>query len=339
MGFSEEFRQNVVHWRRKEGWVLTIDALEFQCWRRLLRVPWTAWRWNESLLKEINPEYSLEGLILKLQYFGHSMWRAESLEKTLMLGKTESKMRKGGRGWDGSIALLTQWTLSRLLNRGQRNLAGYSPWGRKESDITERLSLTNICWGGAFSAYYVAILICFLKRILSTDDLSHLGRVLKDRTNEAHQYIHKEISKEIPGAGEDSWESLGQRGDQTSGSSRKSTLNTHWKDWCWSFSILVIWCGWTTHWKCPWCWERLMAEGDESIRGWGDCMASLMQWTWTWANFGRWWGTERPGVLQSMGSQGVGHDWVTEQQGFVWVYQKEWFIHSAHTYSVYSSTQ
>ena len=87
---------------------------------------------------------------------------------------------------------------------GQRNLAGYSPWGRKESDITERLSLTNICWGGAFSAYYVAILICFLKRILSTDDLSHLGRVLKDRTNEAHQYIHKEISKEIPGAGEDS---------------------------------------------------------------------------------------------------------------------------------------
>ena len=138
MGFSEEFRQNVVHWRRKEGWVLTIDALEFQCWRRLLRVPWTAWRWNESLLKEINPEYSLEGLILKLQYFGHSMWRAESLEKTLMLGKTESKMRKGGRGWDGSIALLTQWTLSRLLNRGQRN-----PWGHKESDTLSNWTTTK----------------------------------------------------------------------------------------------------------------------------------------------------------------------------------------------------
>ena len=153
---------------------------------------------------------------------------------------------------------------------GQRNLAGYSPWGRKESDITERLSLTNICWGGAFSAYYVAILICFLKRILSTDDLSHLGRVLKDRTNEAHQYIHKEISKEIPGAGEDSWESLGQRGDQTSGSSRKSTLNTHWKDWCWNWNsnTLATWCEDPAHWERPWCRKILKAGGQRDDRGW-----------------------------------------------------------------------
>ena len=75
-----------------------MDTFERWCWRRLLRVPWTVRRSNQSILKEISPEYSLKGLMLKvkLQYFGHSMWRADSLEKTLMLGKTE-----GGRwrGW------------------------------------------------------------------------------------------------------------------------------------------------------------------------------------------------------------------------------------------------
>ena len=78
----------------KEG---GIDAFELWCWRRLLRVPWTARRSNQSILKEINPEYSLEGLMLKpkLQYFGHLMWRADSLEKTLMLGKIEGQRRRG----------------------------------------------------------------------------------------------------------------------------------------------------------------------------------------------------------------------------------------------------
>ena len=77
------------HWR--------MGALELWCWGRLFRVPWTARRSNQSILKEINPEYSLEGLMLKLklQYFGHMMWRASSLEQTLMLGKTEGKRRKG----------------------------------------------------------------------------------------------------------------------------------------------------------------------------------------------------------------------------------------------------
>ena len=70
------------------------DAFKLWCWRRLLRVPWTARRLNQSILKEINPEYSLEGLMLKLQYFGHLMQRADSLEKTLMLGKTEGRRRR-----------------------------------------------------------------------------------------------------------------------------------------------------------------------------------------------------------------------------------------------------
>ena len=71
------------------------DAFKLWCWRRLLRVPWTARRLNKSILKAINPEYSLQGLMLKLQYFGHLMQRANSLEKTLMLGKTEGRGRQG----------------------------------------------------------------------------------------------------------------------------------------------------------------------------------------------------------------------------------------------------
>ena len=73
------------------------DTFELWCWRRLLRVPWTARRSNQSVLKEISPEYSLEGLMLKLklQYFGHLMQRVDSLKKTLMLGKTEGRRRKG----------------------------------------------------------------------------------------------------------------------------------------------------------------------------------------------------------------------------------------------------
>ena len=84
-------------WTVKKAESRRIDAFELWCWRRLLGVPWTARRSNQSILKEINPEYSLEGpmLKLKLQYFGHVMWRADSLEKTLMLGKIEGKRRRG----------------------------------------------------------------------------------------------------------------------------------------------------------------------------------------------------------------------------------------------------
>ena len=84
-------------WTIKEAECQRIDALELWCWKRLLRVPWTARRSNKSVLKEINPEYSLEGLMLKLklQPFGHLMQRAGSLEKTLMLGKIEGRRRRG----------------------------------------------------------------------------------------------------------------------------------------------------------------------------------------------------------------------------------------------------
>ena len=99
-------------WTIKQAERWRIDAFELQCWRRLLRVPWTARRANQSILKETSPGCSLEGLMLKLklQYFGHLMRRANSLENILMLGKTEGKRRRGDRGWDGWTALLTQWT-------------------------------------------------------------------------------------------------------------------------------------------------------------------------------------------------------------------------------------
>ena len=82
-------------WTIKKAKHQRIDAFELWCWRRLLRVPWTARRSSESILKEMNPEYSLEGLMLKLQYFGHLMGSADSLEKILMLGKIESRRKSG----------------------------------------------------------------------------------------------------------------------------------------------------------------------------------------------------------------------------------------------------
>ena len=99
-------------WAIKKAQRLRIDAFELWCWRRLLRVPWTARRSNQSILKEISPECTLEGLMLKLklQDLGHLMWRADSFEKTLMLGKIESGRRRGCqrmRWLDGS---LTRWT-------------------------------------------------------------------------------------------------------------------------------------------------------------------------------------------------------------------------------------
>ena len=96
-------------WTIKKAEGQKIDAFELWCWRRLLRVPWTARR---SILKEVSPEYSLEGLMLKLklQSFSHLMWRTDSFEKTLMLGKIEGRREGNDRGWDGWMASPTQWT-------------------------------------------------------------------------------------------------------------------------------------------------------------------------------------------------------------------------------------
>ena len=122
------------HWR--------IDAFKLWCWKRLLRVPWTAKRSNQSILKEINPECSLEGLMskLKLHYSGHLMQRADSLEKTLMLGKTEGKGKRGKRederaGWHHQLSG-QESEQTPGDGEGQGSLACQSPWGGKESHTT-----------------------------------------------------------------------------------------------------------------------------------------------------------------------------------------------------------
>ena len=89
--------------------------------------------------------------------------------------------------------------------------------------------------------------------------------------------------------------------------------NIHWC-WSWNSNALATWCEEPTHWKRPWCWERLKTEGEDDNNGRDGWMASLTQWSWIWANSRRWWRTGKPGVLQTMGSQRVGHDWETEQK-------------------------
>ena len=132
-------------WTIKKAERRRIDAFELWCWRRLLRVPWTARRSNHSILKEISPEYSLEGLMLrlKLQHFGHLMQRADSLEKTLMLGKTEGRMRRGRqrmRWLDGITDSMDMTEQTPRDSEGQGSLACCSPWSHKESDMTKWLN-------------------------------------------------------------------------------------------------------------------------------------------------------------------------------------------------------
>ena len=103
---------------------------------------------------------------------------------------------------------------------------------------------------------------------------------------------------------------------------KETSPDIHWKDWWWSWNsnTLATWCEELTHFKRPWCWERSKAGGD----GW---MASLTQWTWVWGNSGSWWWTGRPGVLQSMGSHRVGHDWWlnwTELKGPKMLFMRKW---------------
>ena len=124
-----------------------IDALEPWCWRRLLRVPWTERRSNQSILKDINPEYSLEGLMLKLQYFGHLMWRTNSLERHLMLGDWRHEEKGVTKdemvGWHH---WLNGHEFKQALgdSEGQGSLACCSPRGHKESDMTEQLNWCSI---------------------------------------------------------------------------------------------------------------------------------------------------------------------------------------------------
>ena len=132
-------------WTIKKAECRRIDAFELWCWRRLLRIPWTAKRSKQSILKEISPEYSLEGLMpkLKLQYFGHLMQRTDSFEKTLMLGRIEGKRRRGQQdetvGWHHQLNG-HEFEQAPGDGDGQGSLVCCSPWGLKGLDMTERLN-------------------------------------------------------------------------------------------------------------------------------------------------------------------------------------------------------
>ena len=154
--------------KKAERW--RIDAFELWCWRRLLRVPWTTRRSNQSILKEISPEFSLEGLMLKvkLQYFGYLVRTTDSFEKTWCWERLKAGREGDNKGWDGWMVSPTQWTwvwTSSRVGDGQRSLACCSPWGHKELDMTEWLhslhSLTHVIFKCVSSSRQVAEVLEF----------------------------------------------------------------------------------------------------------------------------------------------------------------------------------
>ena len=160
-------------WTIKKAKCQKIDAFDLWCWRRLSRVPWTVRRSNQSMILGIKAEYSLEELIQKLQYFGHLMRRADSLEKTLMLGKIEGTRRRGQHRmrWLDGVTDLMDMSLSNLweVGDGQGSLACCSPWGHKELDATERLNwisplvTINLFLCQSVSALYIDSFVFFFK--------------------------------------------------------------------------------------------------------------------------------------------------------------------------------
>ena len=173
-------------WTIKKADHQRTDAFELWCWRRLLRVPWTARRSNQSILKEISPEYSLEGLKLKLklQYFGHLLRRVDSLDRPWCWERLRAGGEEDDKRWDDWMASLTQWTWvwqTLGVGAGQGGLACFGSWGPKESDTTELLNWIEL---NPYLSIYLSWLYAIVVPKIYRLKLSYLFR---------HPVVHFEL--------------------------------------------------------------------------------------------------------------------------------------------------
>ena len=230
---------------------------------------------------------------MSFQYFGYLMWRVNSLEKTLKLRKIEGKKR---RGWQkmkllDSITDLMNMSLSKLWEL----VKDKKVWHTVVHGV-----MKNQTWLSDWTTTKPKRCLLLGRKAMTNLDNDHKEDwALK---NWCFWTVVLEKASESPFDNEEI-KPVNLKGNQP----------CHWKDWYWSWrsNTLSTWCEESTHWKRPWCWERLRAGGEGDVRGWDCWMASPTRWTWIWASSGSWW-TGKPGMLQSMGCQRFGHDWANE---------------------------
>ena len=251
-------------------------------------------------------------LKLKFQYFGYLMQRADSLEKTLIPGKIEGRKRRRQQGWDG-------WMASPILWAWVWASSGCWWWtgrpGVLQSVVSQKVRHD---WATELNCTALGRkAVTNLKSRLQSRDITLPTKVHLVKANgfssshvwmwelDCKESCHRRIDAFELWCLEKTLEGSLDRKFKGVNLKRKSVLNIHWKDWCWSWSsnTLATWYEELTHLKRPWHWERLKAGGVGDVRGWEGCMTSLIQWAWVWFSSRSWWWTGKPGLLQSMGLQ------------------------------------
>ena len=284
-------------WTVKKAERRRIDASELWCWRRLLRVPWTARRSNQSILKEISPGCSLEGLMLKLklQYFGHLMWRVDSLRRLWCWEGLGAGGEGDDRGWDSWMASPTWWTWV-WVNSGSWWWTGRPGvlWFMGSQSRTQLINWTELNWTDARSKlYYEMSSFWLLHRLHRAFVLILFHWELYFKIFIYYYFYCYIFNPEMLTI---EWEKNLIRFSMFKNMRINYFINI--------LKIIEIhkWL-WTLETK-----GKKWTMEDEMV------VASPTQCTWVWASFQRWWWTGKPGMLQSMRSQWVGHDWLTEQQ-------------------------